>query len=216
MNCPVCQQVVDENSRFCTHCGHPMQAPIPPVPTAPTQVTPMKFHSSYIFVVSLIFMILLAFALFGDMSSVTDLRELLVTYGASLTPNEEAQITWLSTLVSIEGVFNAILMGVSLTLMIFASSIKKKAAERFPKEDLIKKAKMQRLFAIILLAGFVVYFGFELYASRAINIVYQNLGIAAQDFTSVFFSTAVRIGLSIPMVIKSVSRLHRVETSYAY
>ncbi len=218
MKCPICQSEIEDNSLYCPKCGARIlanQTPqsAPAVHTMDLYGRPIvfknygKYYSRYIFVVSLVLMILGAIGWIIGLASSSSLAGQLALYGSYLTPTELALYNRLLTLMRGE---NWLILGgfaTTLILMIFAVVLKRRTQDSNNEASVLKQVKIQlgaAIAALVLAVAFVIY---EAIAIDTIPSIVAALGLDLATGPTALIIPAAKAGLLIPAVVISFKSL---------
>jgi|GEM_PF-5126084 heme/copper-type cytochrome/quinol oxidase subunit 2 len=195
MFCRKCGKAIPDGSVFCPECGASQKEK----PHAGVSEGPVKIHSTYIFVVSLIFVIVSGLALISGLTTFT------------ATMSEASVDGGYKFLSALELLLNSVILTLTIFLLVYASSIKKRVESNEPREEVMKALHLQTVFAIVTLIAFGVFLVFEIlfmiYVASEGNLTLTLIA----SFTSRFLNAAAKIGLSVPLVITAdqKERLYR-------
>jgi len=223
MKCQICQSEIEDNALFCPHCGAKV-ASDPTAQGAPSSSVnslgmgyapfPIKFHSTYIFVVSLILMILGALAWIIGISSASSVSNFIQEYYSAMTQTQRDLFNELLAYVRGENWFMFFSFGSTLVLMIFSIGLKSKTKENYRIEIVTKQAKQQFIMAIVALVIASAFVIFEIVAINRVMEITTLLGVdAIADMTSLIFPIA-KVGLLIPCIFMAQSSIKKVKESY--
>lgn len=206
MYCKNCHKTFEPGVKYCPDCGEYLvdeEQELSTTAGKPDRKL-FKFHSTYIFVVSLIFLILLSISTINELSSLNSLSDLITTYSTSAYVYI---LKDMQTILVVELLLVLGLLGLTITLVVFSSRIKTRNLSEAPKAEMLTLTKVQLILAIAFLVTMVVFAGFEIFAMVKMKEFYGTLGIAYtnNDVLS-YFMDAVRIGLIIPMVVFAKSK----------
>jgi len=190
MFCRKCGKAIPDGSDFCPECGASQKEK----PHSEVFGGPVKIHSTYIFVVALVFVIITGLTLITGLTTFT------------ATMSEASLDGGYKFFAGLELLLNSVILTLTIFLLVYASSIKKRVESNEPREEVLKALHLQTIFAIVTLIAFGVFLVFEIlfmiYVASEGNL---NPGLVAA-FTSNFLNIAAKIGLSIPLVIKADQR----------
>jgi len=223
MKCSSCKAEISDNASFCPNCGARVDSGWPqqttPSPATATGFAgigyvPVRIHSTYIYVVSLILMILGAIGWFMGVSTAADLSSTIDAYGSSMLPSQLALFNQMLSLVQSENIFILATFATTLVLMIFAVSIKRKSQLGVPLPDVMKLARIQFGAALIALAVAVGFVAFEAFAIGLSNDIAAALGIDAITSYNALIVPVAKVGLLIPCVTQALSALKTIPSIY--
>ncbi|MFA5687266.1 MAG: zinc ribbon domain-containing protein [Bacilli bacterium] len=207
MNCKNCSYPLKESDSYCPNCGSPVEKDIYQRPTKTNSNRQVfgQSYSKYIFVVSLVLMIILVLNLSTAFNSLSGLKGEIQANASSLTSEQLSLFNKMLTLSQVETAFIFLNFGATLTLMIIAAMLRKKAKLNVaPEEALLKTQFYLSIAAVALGTIFVIY---EIIALQKLNDIANQLGAAVHFGFSYLVLPITFVALLIPCIFKSLSVL---------
>lgn len=207
MNCKHCSQPITDNAAFCPNCGNPIEKDIYERPSSTTysQQLTRQGYSKYIFVVSLVLMIILVVNLITSFNSLDTLQLQIQSLSSSLTSTQLGLFNKMITLAQVETAFVFLNFALTLSLMIIAAMLRKKAKMNMAPQKPLLKA--QFYLSIAAVAGGVIFVIYEIIVMQKLNSIAAELGVDSTAGISYLILPITFVGLLIPCIFKSLETL---------